>query len=82
MTMEYEDDARVFNFVSGLIFGAAIGAGVALLLAPESGKKVRKKLSRRAGHLRSDASDRWDDLTDEVREKVDEALSGARKRFS
>jgi gas vesicle protein len=80
--MEYDDDARVLNFVSGLICGAAIGAGVALLMAPDSGKKTRKRISRAADDLREDASDRWDDLADEVRDRVEEALSGAKKRFS
>lgn len=80
--MEYDDDARVFNFVSGLICGAAIGAGVALLMAPDSGKKTRKRIGRAAEDLREDASDRWDELADEVRDRVEEALSGAKKRFS
>lgn len=80
--MEYEDDARAFNFVSGLICGVAIGAGVALLMAPESGKRTRRRITRQAGHLREDASGRWEDIADEVRGRVDEALSGARKRFS
>ncbi len=80
--MEYDDDARLFNFVSGLICGAAIGAGVALLMAPDSGKKTRRRIHRAAEDLRDTASDRWDDISEEVREKVDEALSTARKRFS
>jgi gas vesicle protein len=80
--MEYDDDARLFNFLSGLICGAAIGAGVALLMAPDSGRKTRKRIHRAAEDLRDTASDRWDDISDEVRDKVDEALSTARKRFS
>jgi len=79
--MEYEDDARVFNFISGLICGAAIGAGVALLMAPEAGKKTRKRITRAAEDLRDGATDRWEDIADEVKHKVDEALDGARKRF-
>ncbi len=80
-SMEYDDDGRIFNFVSGLICGAAIGAGVALLLAPEPGKKTRKRIGRAAEDLREDATERWDVLADEVRDRVDEALSGARKRL-
>lgn len=80
--MEYDQDARTFNFLTGLICGAAIGAGVALLMAPESGKRTRKKLTRAAEDLRENANDRWEDIADEVREKVDEALDGAKKRFN
>jgi len=80
--MDYDDDARMFNFISGLICGAAIGAGAALLMAPTTGKKTRKKITRGADDLREKAADRWDDLADDVRDRVDEALSTARKRFS
>ncbi len=79
--MEYENDARAFNFLTGLICGAAIGAGVALLLAPESGKRTRKRITRAADDLKDDASERWDHIADDVRDRVDEALDGARKRF-
>lgn len=80
--MEYDDDARLFNFLSGLICGAAIGAGVALIMAPDSGRKTRKRIHRAAEDLRENATDRWEDISDEVRDKVDEALTTARKRFS
>lgn len=80
--MEYDDDARAFNFLSGLICGAAIGAGVALLMAPNSGKKTRKRLTRGAEDLKDRATDGWEELADDVRDRVDEALATARKRFS
>lgn len=76
--MEY-DDGRLFNFLSGLVCGAAIGAGVALLMAPDTGKKTRKRIHRAAGDLRDNAQDRWDELADDVRGRVDEALAGAKK---
>jgi gas vesicle protein len=79
--MEYDDDARAFNFVSGMIFGAAIGVGVALLFAPDSGRRTRRRISRLAGDVKDDAVDRWQDLSDDVKDKVDEAFQGAQKRF-
>jgi gas vesicle protein len=33
-------------FTAGLLFGAALGAGIALLLAPESGRETRRRLAR------------------------------------
>ena len=33
-------------FITGVALGAAIGAGVALLLAPRSGRATRRKLAR------------------------------------
>jgi gas vesicle protein len=81
--MEYDEHStQVMNFVSGLVLGAVIGAGVALLTAPESGRRTRKRLRRAAGDVRDTATDRWDDLADEVKGRVDDAFKGARKRFS
>ncbi len=80
--MEYDDDARAFNFLTGLICGAAIGAGAALLMAPTTGKKARKRLTRGAEDLKDRATDGWEELADDVRDRVDDALATARKRFS
>jgi gas vesicle protein len=77
--MEYEDGGQ-FNFVAGMVCGALIGAGVALLMAPDSGKKTRKRLGRAADDLKESAADRWDEIADDVREKVEDALATAKKR--
>ena len=36
----------------GMVVGAVIGAGIALLVAPETGAETRRRLSRGAGTLR------------------------------
>jgi gas vesicle protein len=77
--MRYEDGGQ-FNFVAGMVFGALIGAGAALLMAPDSGKKTRKRLGRAADDLKESAADRWDEIADDVKDKVDEALATAKKR--
>lgn len=77
--MEY-DDGGYFNFVAGMVCGAVIGAGVALLLAPDSGRKTRKRLGRAADDLRESATDRWDEIADDVRGRVEDALATARKK--
>jgi gas vesicle protein len=79
--MEYDQDRQVLNFISGLVLGAIIGAGVAYLTAPETGKKARRRLGKAADRVRESASDRLDDLADEVKGKVDEVIKGARKSF-
>ena len=46
-------DSRSVSMLGiGMIIGAVIGAGVAFLVAPESGAETRRRLSRRAGNLR------------------------------
>ncbi|MEX1256256.1 MAG: YtxH domain-containing protein [Gemmatimonadota bacterium] len=80
--MAHEEDPQILGFVAGLICGAAIGAGVAILMAPDSGRKTRKRLQKAAVDLRETAADRWDDVAEDVKDRVEEVLDGARKRFS
>jgi gas vesicle protein len=79
--MDYDEGTKFSSFLAGMICGLAVGAGVALVLAPESGQRTRKRLKRVAGELKETASDRWDDLADEVRGRVEEVLEGARSRL-
>ncbi|MCH7532946.1 MAG: YtxH domain-containing protein [Gemmatimonadetes bacterium] len=80
--MEYDHETQVINFISGLLLGAVIGAGVALLAAPQSGRRTRRRIQKTAVTLRDSATDHWDDLADDVKGKVDDAIEGARKRFA
>ena len=80
--MDYDNDQQVLNFVSGLALGVVIGAGIALLAAPAKGIKTRRRLRKRASGIKNEAGDRWDEIADDVTKKVDEAVRGARKRFS
>lgn len=80
--MEYDEQStQVINFISGLVLGAVIGAGVALLSAPESGRRTRRRIRRVAGDVRDSAGGRIDDLADEFKDRVDGAVSVARKRL-
>ena len=45
-----------------LMIGAALGAGLALLLAPASGEETRRQLGRRARKIRQAAEDAIDEL--------------------
>jgi hypothetical protein len=54
------------TFLAGLGIGVAIGAAVALLLAPQSGADTRRALRRRGQRVRSKASDAWEDLRVEL----------------
>jgi hypothetical protein len=51
----------------GIIAGALVGAGVALLFAPQSGEETRDRIATRARHLGARADAGWDDLRDELR---------------
>jgi gas vesicle protein len=43
------------GFLAGMIFGVVLGAGLALIFAPERGDKTRARLRQRMRSLREDA---------------------------
>jgi hypothetical protein len=67
-SFEEERDWRGTGILSlGIIAGALVGAGVALLLAPQSGEETREQIADRARRLGSRADASWEDLRDELR---------------
>jgi gas vesicle protein len=83
---------QLAGFLAGLLVGAAIGATAAILAAPQSGRKTRrnigkaavgtrKRIGKAAVGIRKGTEDRWDEFTDEVKGRVDEAITGARKKL-
>lgn len=80
--MDQDRSRQALSFISGLLLGAVIGAGVAYLTAPESGRRTRKRLKRAAVGLRDSTSERLEELADEVKGKVDEVIRSARKSLA
>ncbi|TFH66521.1 MAG: hypothetical protein E4G90_03110 [Gemmatimonadales bacterium] len=79
MTEGHEE--QLVGFVAGLLLGAAIGATAALLSAPQTGRRTRRRIGRAAMDIRKTTGDRWEDVAEEVRTRVDEVLQGARDRI-
>jgi gas vesicle protein len=72
--------------IGTLLLGAAIGAGIALLLAPRAGSETRRMIKHRAqrtsDRLREAAADAADSVSaqaDDVREKVAGRIGAARR---
>jgi gas vesicle protein len=57
------------GFVALAVFAAAIGAGAAVLLAPEEGAKTRKRVGKGLRSLRGDAADTIAQLQREIRRR-------------
>lgn len=55
------------TFAAGLILGALVGAGLALLLAPQSGAETRRDLAHRARRLADETRDRYDEAKRRLR---------------
>lgn len=77
------DWQQVAIFGAGVALGIAVGAGAALLAAPQSGAETRAVLRARAGRVRRTTSRRghdvWEDLRDEM-ENVKRALHRRKAR--
>ena len=67
------------EFVLGVVIGALIGAGVALLLAPDSGKLTRRRIRRSAEELSDAAGDRLQTVADDARQLADDARKAAER---
>jgi hypothetical protein len=64
----YSDDHRpTLIFTAGILVGMAVGAGVALMLAPQTGADARRALRRKSRRTLHRGQDAWDDLRDELR---------------
>jgi gas vesicle protein len=84
-----DSDSDLGAFMAGFLLGGMIGAGVALLLAPQSGEETREMLRERSIELKGRAEQTATDFRSkaettlqEGRERIDEAVETARKRVS
>ena len=58
------------SFIAGMVLGALMGAGVALLVAPERGAVTRRRLKKLVGRIRHDAGERVADWRDDVKAEL------------
>jgi gas vesicle protein len=61
-----DDDSKTGTILISFLIGGIIGAGVALLLAPQSGKKTRKQMLDAAEDVRDYASGYAKKLKDKI----------------
>lgn len=74
------------SFMAGTILGGLIGAGLALLYAPQSGSETRKQLKekvrktkRKALEIKKDAITKATEIKDNLKEEVVELKGRAKK---
>jgi len=67
---EGEAGAGLRSFVVGLVLGAVFGAGVAILLTPERGEVMRRRLGRNIRELSDDAREHLDDWRGDARREI------------
>ena len=72
-----DSGTNLFAIVGAAAIGAAVGAGVALLLAPQSGEETREHLKQMAEKAKEHADELKTKVTegmDELKKKIDEHL--------
>ena len=67
--------------IGSLLIGIALGAGVALLLAPASGEETRRRIAKRARRAQDAAQDFVEDLSGTVADKFQEVRSSVEERI-
>ncbi|HET6230035.1 MAG TPA: YtxH domain-containing protein [Longimicrobiaceae bacterium] len=63
------------------VWGALLGAGVALLLAPRSGEETQREIRETARRLRTAAGERVDEARDSVTAAVDRTRGAVNERI-
>lgn len=67
--------------VGAFLFGLLVGAGAALLLAPQSGEETRRVIRERGRRLRETVGERTDELTERVEEGYERAKARLEEGF-
>ena len=67
--------------IGPLLLGLALGAGVALLLAPQSGEETRRAVARRARRAQEAAQDFVEDVSGTVADKFNQVRASVGERI-
>ncbi len=77
---ENGSDAKLlWGFLAGLVAGSLIGAGTMLLLAPQSGKRMRARIQRKSAELREQTAESVEDSLAQARAKAGQITDGVRQ---
>jgi gas vesicle protein len=66
----YEKESGAVNFIAGVAIGAVLGASIALLTAPQSGRRTRRHVLQAIADVRENAGDRWENVSGDVKRVV------------
>jgi gas vesicle protein len=67
-------ETNSMSVITAFLIGGLIGAGVALLMAPQSGHETRSMLRNRGEEIRDRATEMAQETTHEARKRADKAI--------
>ena len=73
---------RGSGFFLGLVLGAVVGATLAILFAPQEGEKTRNLLLEQGEDIRKRTEGTLDQVSGQLRERMNDALSSGREKYS
>src|SRR5690348_17448016 len=85
---DYDDDDEPYVVIEksggmgSFFLGLAIGAGLALLFAPQSGRETRQSIARGARRVRTAATDAVEGVTDKVADTFESAKQKVEDRIA
>jgi len=65
------------SFLKGILFGGLVGAVVALLYAPKSGKALREDIKKKSGELKKDADILFEEAKNRATELIEKGIKQA-----
>ena len=77
--MEHEEIHDAATFIVGLTIGALVGTVAAILLAPQSGKRTRRRIARKAGEWSETATEKVSEVRSETGRIADRTRKDARR---
>ena len=84
--MEKSGNSNIGGFVAGILIGGILGSTIAILFAPMTGKKLRRKISNATDELLEEVNEyvetgkeKAEELIKEGKKKASEILTDAKK---
>lgn len=69
--MYYRDESHTAYFLGGMAIGLLLGAGIAMLTAPQTGRRTRRQLKNSLSGAVGSLGGGWDELGEEIRTALD-----------
>lgn len=78
--MKNSNDAM--KVIGALVIGAAAGATLGVLFAPDKGTKTRKKFLNKGKNCINDLKNKFEDLSEDVTKKYENFVSNAKEALA